>query len=274
MNPIQKNSLLVTLLLAVTLSAQAEPSKVLRIATTTSTENSGLLAILHPSFEQQYNVRLDVIAVGTGKALKLGENGDVDVVFVHAPKAEQDFVDAGFGLARQAVMHNDFIIVGPASDPAKIKQTSKVELALKRIYDTQVMFISRGDDSGTDKKEKALWASAELTPEGSWYASAGQGMGAVLRIADDKQAYTLTDRGTYLAQKHKLSLSILFEGDQLLFNPYHIIAINPNRHSHVKTELAQQYINYVTGAQGQKIIADYKLAGEQLFYPDAKSGNE
>jgi tungstate transport system substrate-binding protein len=274
MNPIQKVSLLVTLLLAVTLSAQAEPSKVLRIATTTSTENSGLLAVLHPLFEQQYNVRLDVIAVGTGKALKLGENGDVDVVFVHAPKAEQAFVDAGFGVARHAVMHNDFIIVGPISDPAKIKQTGKIELALKRIYDTQSLFVSRGDDSGTDKKEKTLWVSAKLTPKGSWYASAGQGMGAVLRIADDKQAYTLTDRGTYLAQKHKLSLSVLFKGDQLLFNPYHIIAINPNRHSYVKTELAQKYINYVTGAQGQKIIADYKLAGEQLFYPDAQSGNE
>ncbi len=270
----RKLFLLVTVLLTISLSVQAESSKVLRIATTTSTENSGLLKVLHPPFEQQYNVRLDVIAVGTGKALKLGENGDVDVVFVHAPKAEQAFVNAGFGLVRQAVMYNDFIIVGPASDPAKVKQPSKIELVLKRIYDTQSMFVSRGDDSGTDKKEKALWVSAELTPKGSWYASAGQGMGAVLRIADDKQAYTLTDRGTYLAQKHKLSLSVLFEGDQMLFNPYHIIAINPNRHSHVKTELAQKYINYVTGAQGQKIIADYKLAGEQLFYPDAETGNE
>lgn len=270
----RKLSLLVALLLSISLSVQAELQKVLRIATTTSTDNSGLLTVLHPPFEQQNNIRLNVIATGTGKALKLGENGDVDVVFVHAPKAEQDFIDAGFGIARHAVMHNDFIIIGPATDPAKIKQAGKVELALKNIYDTQAIFVSRGDNSGTDKKEKYLWASTELIPRRPWYASVGQGMGVALRIADDKQAYTLTDRGTYLAHQHKLNLEVLFEGDQQLFNPYHVIAINPNRHNHIKTELAQQYIDYLTGTQGQKIIADYKLSGEQLFHPDATFGDE
>ena len=260
--------LLFTLLLIITLPAQAEALKVLRIATTTSTENSGLLSILHPPFEQEFNVRLDVIAVGTGKALRLGENGDVDVVFVHAPKAEQAFVDAGFGVDRRAVMHNDFIIVGPADDPANVRQAACVYQALTQIHNAQAKFVSRGDDSGTHKKEKALWAASELLPEGAWYASAGQGMGAVLRIADDKHAYTLTDRGTYIAHREKLGLQIMLEGDPPLFNPYHIIKVSPDRYPHVNSKLAKHYMDYVTSVEGQKIIGDYKLAGEQLFYPD------
>lgn len=250
-------------------SAAAEPIRVLRIATTTSTENSGLLAVLHPPFAEQQQVRLDVIAVGTGKALRLAENGDVDVVLVHAPAAETAFIDAGFGSNRQAVMHNDFIIVGADTDPADIQSTETALTAFKRIHEHQALFISRGDDSGTDKKEKALWAAAGLVPAGAWYAAAGQGMGAVLRIADDKQAYTLTDRGTYLALRDKLALKIVAEGDPVLFNPYHVIAVNPNRHPHIDAELAKSYIDYLTGEQGQQIIADFKLAGETLFYPDA-----
>lgn len=252
----------------------ADQRDTLRIATTTSTENSGLLAILHPPFEQQFNARLDVIAVGTGKALKLGENGDVDVVFVHAPKAELDFIEAGFGLARHAVMHNDFIIVGPADDPAKIKQMNCLTQALAKIQQSQSIFISRGDDSGTHKKELSLWKATNLSvPSSSNYLSVGQGMGAVLRIADDKQAYTLTDRGTFLSQKNKLELVILFEGDLILFNPYHVIMVNPARHSHVNIALSEQYIKYLTWVEAQKIIANYQLLGEQLFYPDAITGD-
>lgn len=247
----------------------AQSLTVLRIATTTSTENSGLLDVLHPPFVQQHNIRLDIIAVGTGKALKLGENGDVDVVFVHAPKAELAFVAAGFGVKRHAVMHNDFIIVGPADDPARISHSSGIYQALTQIYNKQAMFVSRGDDSGTHKKEKALWRAVGLTPKSAWYAQAGQGMGAILRIADEKQAYALTDRGTYIAHKDRLSLQIILEGYPPLFNPYHVIKVSPSLHPHIKANLAQQYINYITGVVGQKIIADYKLAGVQLFYPDA-----
>ncbi len=192
--------------------------QVLRMSTTTSTENSGLLAVLNPVFEQQNNVRLDVIAVGTGKALKLGENGDVDVVFVHAPEAEMKFVADGFGVDRKAVMHNDFVILGPTSDPAHVKGSSTAIEAMQKINNSKALFISRGDDSGTDKKEKKLWQLAGIKPSGSEYMAVGQGMGAVLQIADEKQAYTLSDRGTFIAYQDKIELIIAFEGDKVLFN--------------------------------------------------------
>ena len=248
-------------------SAQAEDR--LRMATTTSTENSGLLAVLNPVFEKQFNVKLDVIAVGTGKALKLGENGDVDLILVHAPTAEKKFVDDGFGIDRKAVMHNDFVLIGSKSDLAEVKNSCSLNEAMKNIAGSEATFISRGDDSGTHKKEKAIWKAADLQPAGKWYLSVGQGMGAVLKIANDKQAYTLTDRGTWLAFQDKLDLVIVSEGDQVLFNPYHVIAINPDRHSHVKYKLATNFINFITSEDGQKIIRDYKVKGEQLFYPDA-----
>ena len=253
-------------LLLILSPAQAENS--LRLSTTTSTENSGLLAVLNPPFEAKYAVRLDVIAVGTGKALQLGENGDVDVVFVHAPKAELAFVDAGFGVDRQAVMHNDFVIIGPQSDPAGIKTADSAAEALLKIAAAKAAFISRGDDSGTHKKEKALWQAANIKPSGNWYLAAGQGMGAVLRMADEKQAYTLSDRGTFLAYQNNIDLPVLYAGDKALFNPYHIMAVNPQRYAHVQYDLAKKYIAYVTGEEGQKIIAEYKKAGQQLFYPD------
>ncbi len=246
---------------------QAEP--VLRMSTTTSTENSGLLAALNPVFEQQYNVRIDVIAVGTGKALKLGENGDVDVVFVHAPKAEKTFVENGFGVDRKAVMHNDFVILGPVSDPASIRAAATLTDAMHKISQGAVIFVSRGDDSGTHKKEKQLWGLAHVQPGGNWYRAVGQGMGAVLKIADEMGAYTLCDRGTYIAYQDKIDLKIVFEGDALLFNPYHIMAVNPQKHPHVRYSFAKKYIDFVVSEQGQKIIADYKKAGQQLFYPDA-----
>lgn len=250
--------------------SQAGAAEILRISTTTSTENSGLLAVLNPPFALRQNVRLDIIAVGTGKALRLGENGDVDVVFVHAPKAELAFIEAGFGIDRKAVMHNDFVFVGPKTDPAGLKSADSVKSALRKISEHKAVFISRGDDSGTHKKELALWQAAAITPSGDWYREAGQGMGAVLRMTDDKQAYTLTDRGTFIAFQDKIDLVVLKEGDAALFNPYHIIAVNPERHAHVVYQLAKKYIDYVTGAEGQKIIADYKMAGQQLFYPDAE----
>jgi len=242
---------------------------ILRMSTTTSTENSGLLAVLNPIFEKQYNVRLDVIAVGTGKALRIGGNGDVDVVFVHAPAAELKYVEQGDFIDRVAVMHNDFVIVGPKNDPANIASKTKVSEAMEAIFLTQQSFISRGDDSGTHKKEKQLWAIAGLEPKGKWYAEAGQGMGAILRIADDKQGYALTDRGTQIAFSDKISLKVLFEGDSLLFNPYHVMAVNPKKHPSVNYVLAKKYIDFVVSSEGQKIIADYKKGGEQLFYPDA-----
>jgi len=247
-------------------SAQAEDR--LRMATTTSTDNSGLLAVLDPVFENKFNVKIDVIAVGTGKALKLGENGDVDLILVHAPAAEKKFVDAGFGIDRKAVMHNDFVLIGPKADPADVKNSVSVVDAMKKIAESEATFISRGDDSGTDKKEKAIWKKADLQPAGSWYLAVGQGMGAVLKIANDKQAYTLTDRGTWLAYQDKLDLVIVSEGDPVLFNPYHVIAINPKRYPYVKYKLVTDYINFITGQDGQKIIRDFKVKGEQLFHPD------
>ena len=247
-------------------SAHAEDR--LRMATTTSTENSGLLAVLNPVFEEKYQIKLDVIAVGTGKALKLGENGDVDLILVHAPAAEKKFVDAGFGIDRKAVMHNDFVLIGPKADPADVKNSCSLNEAMIKIAGSEATFISRGDDSGTHKKEKVIWKSADLDPTGNWYLAVGQGMGAVLKIANDKQAYTLTDRGTWMAFQDKLDLVVVSEGDPILFNPYHVIAINPDQHSHAKYKLATDYINFITSEDGQKIIQDFKVKGEQLFHPD------
>jgi tungstate transport system substrate-binding protein len=256
---------------AVLLTAQPVFSEEsLRMSTTTSTENSGLLAVLDPAFEKKHGVRLDVIAVGTGKALRIGGNGDVDVVFVHAPAAELRYVASGDFIDRAAVMHNDFVIVGPESDPAGIASAKTVVEALTKIAKSQSPFISRGDDSGTHKKEKILWKTAGIEPKGEWYQAAGQGMGAVLRIADDKQAYALTDRGTQIAYSDKMALRVKFEGDAALFNPYHVMAVNPEKFKHVRYDLAKKYIDFVTGKEGQAIIEGYRKGGEQLFYPDAK----
>ena len=214
---------------------------------------------------------VDVIAVGTGKALRLGRNGDVDLVMVHAPAAEQEFVKSEFGVERLPVMHNDFILVGPAADPAAVNAASSLADAMTRLAQSATGFISRGDDSGTHKKEMALWQAARLSPEGVWYLSVGQGMGAVLKIADDKQAYTLTDRGTYLAFDGKIELAIAYEGAAELLNPYHVILVNPEKHPHVQTALAQKYVDYIRGEEGQRIIREFRISGEQLFIPDVIS---
>jgi tungstate transport system substrate-binding protein len=241
----------------------------LKLSTTTSTDNSGLFAVLHPAFEAKYDAKVDVIAVGTGKALKIGSNGDVDVVFVHAPAAELKYVEAGDFIDRKAVMHNDFVIVGPESDPAGIADAASAVEALQCIAKAEAGFVSRGDDSGTHKQEKALWQAAGLSPAGKWYVAAGQGMGAVLKIADEKQAYALTDRGTQIAYADKMSLQVIYEGDDALFNPYHVMAVNPEKHGHIKYDLAKKYIEFVTGKEGQAIIEGFRMGGQQLFYPDA-----
>ncbi len=243
----------------------------LKLATTTSTENSGLLGVLLPAFEERYNIKVDVIAVGTGAAIQLGENGDVDVVLVHARAAEDKMVEEGYGVNRRDVMHNDFIIVGPPDDPAGIKGEKDAALALTKIANSekQVFFVSRGDKSGTHIKELELWQSAGIEPQGEWYLEIGQGMEAALLVADERQGYVLTDRGTYLATKDKIELVILSEGDPRLFNPYGIIAVNPAVHPHVKYMEAMQLIAWMTSLEGQKIIGEYKQHGEVLFFPDA-----
>jgi len=206
--------------------------------------------------------------VGTGKALKLGENGDVDVVMVHAPAAEQAFVDKGFGVERLAVMHNDFVLLGPPSDPDAVGRANTLPEAMQRIAAGGATFISRGDDSGTHKKELNLWQAAAIEPGGPWYLSVGQGMGAVLQIANDKLAYALSDRGTYLAFKDKIDLEIVYAGAAELLNSYHLIIVNPERHPHVKTSLAKRYVEFLRSRQGQDIIRNFNIGGEPLFYPD------
>ena len=240
----------------------------LRLATTTSTENSGLLRVLIPPFEKANKCKVDVVAVGTGKALKLGERGDADVVMVHARAAEDKFVAQGFGVNRRDLMHNDFVIIGPADDPGGLKGSANALDAFKKIASGKAQFVSRGDDSGTNKKERYIWKEAGVKPSGKWYIEAGQGMGAVLRMADEKKAYTLSDRGTFIAFEDKIDLVILFEGDQILYNPYGVMAVNPKKNPGVKFKLAQKFIDYLTGPEGQKIIGDYKLKGKQLFFPD------
>jgi tungstate transport system substrate-binding protein len=254
--------------LLILMSSTAFAVERLKMSTTTSTENSGLLAVLNPAFEAKYDAKVDVIAVGTGKALKIGSNGDVDVVFVHAPKAELEYVAKGDFIDRTAVMHNDFVVLGPENDPAHIADAKNAATAFIRIANAQTDFVSRGDDSGTHKKEKALWDNAEIVPEGRWYIAAGQGMGAVLKIADEKQAYTLADRGTQIAYQDKMTIKVLYEGDPVLFNPYHIMAVNPAKHE-VNYDLAKKYIDFVTGEEGQELINSYRVKEQQLFYPDA-----
>ena len=239
-----------------------------KLATTTSTDNSGLLEILLPPFEERFHVKVDVIAVGTGKALRLGENGDVDCVLVHAREAEDQFIRRGYGINRRDVMYNDFVIVGPDEDPADIKGKNAAA-ALKKIGQAKQPFLSRGDESGTHVKEKRLWNLAGIDSEGTWYVETGQGMGATLQMASEKRAYCLTDRGTFIALEKKLGLVILCEGDERLFNPYGIIAVNPHRHSHVKYVHAMALIGWITSPQGQKIIGEFKKNGKVLFHPNA-----
>ncbi len=247
----------------------AQEGSTLILATTTSTENSGLLDYLLPPFEEKFHIKVKVLAVGSGAALRLGVNGDADVLLVHAPEAEEAFVRSGHGVNRRAVMYNDFVLVGPKEDPAGIRGGKEAPLALKRIAERRALFLSRGDDSGTHRKEKALWREAGIAPQGPWYLEVGQGMGAVLMMAQEKKAYTLSDRGTYLAFADKIDLTVLVEGDPRLRNPYSIIAVNPALHPEAYYIGAMQLIAWMTSPAGQKIIGRFTVKGKPLFIPTA-----
>jgi tungstate transport system substrate-binding protein len=241
----------------------------LRLATTTSTENSGLLRAILPRFESDSGLRVQVISVGTGKAMKLGENGDVDVLLVHSRPDEDRFVGQGFGVNRRDVMYNDFIVVGPKEDPAGVRGMTDVIAAFRRLLDAKATFVSRGDDSGTDKMEKAYWTELGRRPEGRQYLSAGQGMGEVLTMAGHLAGYTLTDRATYAAYRSRIGLEILVEGDARMFNPYGVIAVNPARYPEANYKGATQFIEWITGSDGRRAISEFRVNGEQLFFPTA-----
>jgi tungstate transport system substrate-binding protein len=265
--------LLSCLLFFATLAYAGEnPEKIIKLATTTSTDNSGLLNALLPRFTEETGYQVHVIAVGTGKALRMGRDGDVDLVLVHARAAEDKFVAEGYGEKRYGVMYNDFVIVGPKDDPAGIGSAKDAVEALSKIAAALSIFVSRGDDSGTHKKERNLWSKAGIRPAGSWYREAGQGMGKVLQIAAEMDAYTLTDRGTWLAYQSKLPLRIDFERDPLLFNPYGIIAVNPKRHPDTNYQGALALIGWFISPEGQEMIGNFKVADNTLFTPAADAG--
>lgn len=252
------------------LSGQTIASEsIIRLATTTSTDNSGLLQVLLPPFEQRSGLKVHVIAVGTGKALRLAREGDVDLVLVHARKAEDALVADGFGVNRRDLMYNDFVIVGPPDDPAGVRDSKDAVAALARIAKQKSVFLSRGDDSGTHKREKQLWKLAAVEPRGKWYREAGQGMGKVLQMSGELGAYTLTDRGTWLALRKRLPLEILVQDDERLFNPYGIIAVNPARYPELNYLGAMQLIAWVTSPAGQALIGNFRLEGQALFIPSA-----
>jgi tungstate transport system substrate-binding protein len=264
-----KNAALVCGLLASLLAPPVAAERTIRLATTTSTENSGLLKVLLPHFERDTGYKVHVIAVGTGKALRMGRDGDVDVVLVHAPAAERQFVADGHGIERRYVMYNDFVIVGPRADPAGIRDMPDAAVALARVAARHAPFVSRGDDSGTHQKELALWDTAGIKPTGKWYREAGQGMEQVLRMAGEFDGYTLADRGTWLALRKKLTLNVLVQGDARLFNPYGVIAVNPARYPDTNYAGAMALINWLTSPRGRTQIADFKINGESLFVPMA-----
>ena len=243
------------------------------VSSTTSTQDSGLFGHILPLFKQKTGIDVKVIAQGTGQALDTGRRGDADVVFVHAKSAEEKFLAEGLGVKRYPVMYNDFVLIGPKSDPAGVKGMKDVAKALQMIKDKQAPFISRGDRSGTHLAELALWnknAGIDIEKEkGPWYKSIGQGMGAALNTASASNAYVLADRGTWISFKNKGDLAIAVEGDKLLFNQYGVMLVNPEKHPNVKKDLGQQFIDWLVSPEGQKAIANYKINGEQLFYPNA-----
>lgn len=252
--------------------APTKASGTLILATTTSTQDSGLLDVLVPMFEQETGYTVKTVAVGSGQAIQMGSNGDADVLLVHSPAAEKKTVDAGDGIERTLVMHNDFIIVGPSSDPSGVKAAKTTNDAMTAIGTGKAHFISRGDNSGTNALELNLWKAISVTPKGqSWYEETGQGMGATLQVASQKAAYTISDRATYLAQKKNLSLDILFEKDKALLNVYHVIVVNPAKHANVKVVAARAFAAWLVRDDIQKFIGTFGVDkyGQQLFIPDA-----
>jgi tungstate transport system substrate-binding protein len=257
---------------ALSLSAAAQDKSIV-VASTTSTQDSGLFGHILPLFKAKTGIDVKVVSQGTGQALDTARRGDADVVFVHAKPQEEKFLADGFGVKRYPVMYNDFILIGPMNDPAGIKRSKDIVAALKTIKTMAAPFVSRGDKSGTHAAELALWKAANIdvagTDKGSWYKEIGQGMGAALNTASASNAYVLADRGTWISFKNKCDLLIAVEGDKRLFNQYGVILVNPAKHPNVKKDLGQQFIDWLVSAEGQKAIADYKIDGQQLFYPNA-----
>lgn len=269
--------LIVAIILALTLSgcgekeAETGERTELILATTTSTQDSGLLDEWVPMFEDENPYTVKVIAVGSGAAMEMGRNGECDVMLVHSPAAEEQLVADGFAIDRNAVMHNDFILVGPASDPAKVMDAASAKDAFTAITNSQSKFISRADESGTHTKELAVWKAAGITPQGAWYVESGKGMGDTLRIASEEGAYTLADRGTYLSMKDELELEILAEGDPILFNNYHVMNVNPEKWPDVNYEGAAAFNDFCVSPEAQEFLNEFGVEeyGEPLFYPDA-----
>ena len=266
-------SLTVVFLLLLGSASAVAQEPFITVASTTSTEESGLFGYLLPSFTKETGIEVRVVAVGTGQALKIGEHGDCDVVFVHDRPAELAFVEQGFGIDRHEVMYNDFILVGPKADPAHVDGSKDIVASLRKIADAKSPFVARGDDSGTSKAEMRLWKEAGIDPKtvrGGWYRDTGSGMGQTLNTAAAMDGYTLSDRGTWLSFRNKQNLTIVVEGDRRLFNQYGVMLVNPAKYPHVKQDLSLKFINWLTSANGQEAIADYKIDGAQLFFPDAK----
>jgi len=255
-------------------SGLAQASEFITVASTTSTQNSGLFDYLLPKFTAKTGIDVHVIAVGTGQAIRQAEHGDADVLFVHHRASEEKFVREGYGIKRYDVMMNDFVLIGPATDPAGVKSAKTIEEALTAIAKVGAPFVSRGDDSGTHKRERGLWRAVGIDPKtvsGTWYREAGAGMGATLNMAQGMGAYALSDRGTWIAFKNKAGLDIVHQGSANLANPYGVILVNAKRLPHVKSEAGQRFIDWLVSAEGQNDIAAFKLQGEQLFFPTARA---
>ena len=261
--------LVLAALLLVQHSPRAE-ERFITVASTTSTENSGLFAHILPLFERATGIKVRVVAVGTGQAIRLAQRGDADVLLVHHRASEEEFVRDGFGVQRIEVMYNDFVLVGPCADPARTKGLTDVVAALRRVAETRATFVSRGDDSGTHKLEEALWRASNIdarAASGTWYRQTGSGMGATLNIANGLGAYTLADRATWISFGNKSDLCLLAEGDPRLFNVYGVILVNPSRHPHVKAEDGQAFIDWLTSVEGQRAIAGFLIDGQPVFFP-------
>ena len=267
------------LLVSVAAHAAAIPAiaqeKFITVASTTSTEQSGLFGHLLPVYTKKTGVQVRVVALGTGQALDVARRGDADVVFVHDKPAEEKFVADGFGVGRREVMYNDFVLIGPKSDTARIAGGKDIVAAFRKIHGAQAPFVSRGDNSGTHAAELRLWKDAGIDlagARGPWYRETGSGMGPALNTASSMNAYILADRGTWLSFKNRGDLAVVVEGDTRLFNQYGVMLVNPARHPHVKKELGQAFVDWIVSEEGQRVIADYKIGGEQLFYPNARRG--
>jgi tungstate transport system substrate-binding protein len=262
----------ILLMLAMYMAPASWAQNFITVASTTSTEQSGLFKHLLPAYEKKTGVQVRVVALGTGQALDMGKRGDADVVFVHAKSAEEKFIADGYGVKRLPVMYNDFVLIGPKSDPAKVAGGKDILEALRKVKGAAAPFVSRGDRSGTHMAELALWKSSGIEIEkekGPWYRDTGQGMGPALNTASSMNGYILADRGTWISFKNRGDLAILVEGDRRLFNQYGVILVNPEKHPHIKKEMGQAFIDWVVSSEGQKAIADYKIGGEQLFFPNA-----